>query len=159
MRSREAIANKIIEELSSWPVTERVWLRGSLSDGKIDEYSDIDIGLLGKRIRDREICDQVVSFMDSQFAVEFYDWAKSLLPEKCVITFFLKDLPIHWNIDFEIAVPVENRTLSRDDVEYDELEHDLKIWVLASKYLIRGTDEHKDQINRFVMRVLTNFLY
>lgn len=149
---RRALAEAAIACLSADPDLGETCLRGSLVDGPADDYSDIDIGLNPTTIADTDAVERAVSRFESHFDVEFHDWATSLLPEKAVVTFYLRDVPLFWNIDLEIVVPADLRTATRDSVVLDPVFHALKVWPLALKYSLREDEAHRADVTRFVGR-------
>jgi len=153
MTSRREIAQRIVNEIAESPCIKRAWLRGSLAEGSEDEYSDIDIGVEGCGGGSREVAGEIIGYMNRSFDVLFYDWAGSLLPADCVITFFVANLPLHWHIDFGMAVPENRRTLQPTDIEYVFPEHYLKLWVIYSKHLMRKSAGHREEIAKFASRV------
>ncbi len=152
MTERLEIANRILARLAVDGELGVPFLRGSLADGRVDEYSDIDIGLRPATLSDTAAVESIVEIMYDQHAVEFHDWARSLLPGAAVVTFFLSDVPVFWNVDFEIVVPESLRTATRQSVPHDATAHDLKIWPLALKYAMRQAEDHRPEVTRFVAR-------
>ena len=103
-------------------------------------------------LSDIDAVERVVSVMYSHYTIEFHDWARSLLPEAAVVTFFLADTPVCWNVDFEIVVPEGLRRGTREAVANDATAHNLKIWAIALKYCLRRADDHKQEVTRFISR-------
>jgi predicted nucleotidyltransferase len=151
---REEIAAEVMERLSIQLPGAAVSLRGSLASGNVDEYSDIDIGVEDTTRTDQVAAASVIQCMHDSCDVVFYDWAKSLLPNECVITFFLGNLPLHWNIDIEITVPRSNRLLSSEAITYKQPDHLLKLWVIVGKHLVRNSIGHREEIDGLCRKIL-----
>ncbi len=115
--------------------------------------SDIDIGIRNRHLTNRELAEAVVSVMEHSYRILFYDWAKSLLPEECVISFFVVDLPIFWSIDFEIIVDSEKRVLSPDTVTNSKTGHFLKLWIATAKHHARHHENATQEIERLYRKM------
>jgi hypothetical protein len=149
---RRTLADAAVACLTADADLGETCLRGSLVDGPADDYSDIDIGLNPTTITDADAVERAVSRFESRFDVEFHDWATSLLPDRAVVTFYLRDVPLFWNIDLEIVVPADLRRATRDSVVLDPVFHALKVWPLALKYSLREDEAQRADVTRFVTR-------
>ena len=127
-----------------------VFFRGSLAEGVVDPYSDIDIGIDVSGSDNAAFTQTIIHRMQAHFDLHFYDWATSLLPDSYVLTFFIKHTPAFWNIDFDCTATPHVATLHRDDVRatLNKTAHTLKAWVHMAKYYIRQQDGIEDQIRR-----------
>ena len=150
--TQSQVAEAVLASLTTESSFGQPFLRGSLVGGDLDEYADIDIGLRPTALTDTATVARVVDIMYSHHEVEFHDWARSLLPEAAVVSFFLRDVPIFWNVDLEVVVPEHFRTATRENVPHDPTAHDLKIWPIALKYSLRESVLHMDDVTRFVSR-------
>jgi hypothetical protein len=152
MLQQSRIAQDIFVSLKTVPCLGEPFLRGSLLGTEADELSDIDIGLRPVELTDIAAVERIVDMMYARHEIEFHDWARSLLPGAAVVSFFLRDVPIFWNVDFEVIVPASQRLAIRETVPHDQTAHDLKIWPLALKYSLRETDAQWPDVTRFVCR-------
>ena len=125
-----------------------VFLRGSLAEGTVDRYSDIDIGIDVSGSDNARFTGTIIERMQTHFDLHFHDWATSLLPDQYILTFFVKDVPIYWNIDFDCTATPHAGTLQRDEVRatMNMISHALKPWIHMTKYLIRGREGIEDRI-------------
>lgn len=152
---RMATAQQILALFRSDARVRSVYLRGSLSQARVDEYSDIDIGIDVSGFDNAAYCQTIISTMSRAFALHFHDWACSLMPHSYVLTFYIKGLPIFWNVDFECIATPHHATLTRRSVERDSVSGFLKVWVLNAKYLLRKTPGIENQIMDFGRRALS----
>jgi predicted nucleotidyltransferase len=116
----------------------KVELYGSLANGGFDRFADIDVRVDVTGSDNAASIWKAVELFKGHFDVHFHDWAGSLLPDEFVVSFYLKDLPIYWNIDQKCP------TLTRAQLDNDEVAHRLKPWAITCKYLMRGCvgDKH-----------------
>lgn len=150
--TREGFARGLIRGLQRQGIGESVHLRGSLARGQGDAMSDIDIGVRDEQSSDQHLAALVIAHLEQCQEVLFYDWATSLLPDTCVLTFFLKDLPLFWHVDVELLVNPGMRVLSRNQVTNHPRDHGLKLWILAAKQVARNTETAGDQVDRLYGR-------
>lgn len=150
--TQSQVAETIFASLATDPRLGEPFLRGSLVDSDADDLADIDIGLRPPELTDIAAVERVIDIMYARHAVEFHDWARSLLPGAAVVSFFLRDIPIFWTVDFEIVVAESRRLAIRETVPHDHTAHDLKIWSIALKYSLRESEAHWLDMVRFVSR-------
>ncbi|MFC1601410.1 hypothetical protein ACFL34_03585 [Candidatus Sumerlaeota bacterium] len=153
MDKRLELAEKIIELFKALPEVVEVFPRGTLATRKLDEFSDIDIGIDVSGHDNAAFAKTVAGHMAAAFDFHFCDWATSLMPGSYVQTFFLKGLPLFWNVDFEITATPHYPTLTRDAVERDPVAGFLKVWPLNTKYVLRETPNIDEQIKEYYRRV------
>ena len=55
-------------------------------------------------------------------------------------------------MDFEITVPEDLRTATRESVPHNATAHALKLWSIALKYTLRESEPHRAEVTRFVSR-------
>lgn len=149
---RDEWAARVIQVLEREPEVNTCFPRGSYATRTMDEYSDIDLGVDVSGYDNGRFALRLPEVLGRHFALEFHDWAPSLLPSAYVQTFYLRDLPVFWSIDIEcVASP---HVPSVKDVAVDEADHLLKLWVLNAKYLLRGRPESPESIRKFAARVM-----
>ena len=129
-------------------------LRGSLTEGRADRFSDIDIGIDVSGGDNAAFALAIPERMHRHFDLHFHDWAGSLMPEQYVISFFVKGQPLFWNIDIDCTAAPHNGRLQRNDIDEHPIAHRLKVWPMACKYLLRGADGAEAQIRRHAGNVL-----
>ena len=144
------VAHKVIDLFKDLEEVQEVFLRGSLAGGTIDRYSDIDIGIDVSGYDNARFTQTIIDRMSQTFDLHFYDWATSLLPDSYVLTFFIKDLPVFWNVDFDCTATPHAGTLQRDTMRnaLNMVTHTLKAWVHMNKYYIRGQEGIEDRIRQ-----------
>ena len=153
MDKRLEIAADVTRVFSGLPEVAEVALRGSLANQTADEYSDIDIGIDVSGHSNAAFAKSVAEHMEAAFDLHFSDWATSLLPSEYVQSFFIKGLPVFWNVDVQVTADPHHATLTGEDVERDPLAGFLKVWAANTKYLLRGTDGIEDNVRQYYFRV------
>ena len=134
---RLAVAQQILDIFRNDHCVKGASLRGSLLDGCVDAYSDIDIRVDVSGCDNAAYCQTVIETMERHFDLHFHDWRRSLMPQSYVLAFFIKGLPIFWNIDLECSADPHHPTLTRDAVTRDVTASLLKLWALNAKYILR----------------------
>ncbi|MEN2467794.1 nucleotidyltransferase domain-containing protein [Ornithinibacillus sp. JPR2-1] len=145
-------ANELIAFFRKHPSVQRTFLRGSLSKGNHDEYSDIDIGIDVSGSDNGEFAKELPSLIQSNFNILFYDWSPSLLPNEYVISFVQKDFPVFWLIDIQVMATPHIPSLI--EVPVNKYHHLLKLWILNLKYFLRGNEEAEFNIVKLAKRTL-----
>ncbi|MDY7011132.1 MAG: hypothetical protein SVV80_10330 [Planctomycetota bacterium] len=151
---RRTTAQKILAIFRDDARVKRAFLRGSLLDGCVDAYSDIDIGIDVSGHDNAAYCQTIIETMSRSFDLHFYDWACSLMPQSYVLTFYIKGLPIFWNVDFECTATPHHGTLTRQAIERDTVAGLFKVWALNAKYILRRVPGIEQQILDFGKRAL-----
>lgn len=132
---REKLIEELLNVFAKFPEVNSVTLRGSTLSGKTDRFSDIDL-LVKSTFSDIEtFAARMLQRIDHHFKIEFFDWATSLMPEQYVVTFYLKNTSIFWNIDVQLISDSFNKPSSK--LINNPMHHLLKIWILNLKYLQR----------------------
>lgn len=152
--TREHLARELIRGLQRQGIGESVHLRGSLARGQGDAMSDIDIGIRDDQRSDQTMAALVIGHLKRSYDVLFYDWATNLLPDACVLTFVLKDLPLFWQVDIELMVNPGKRVLTRNRVEHNWRDHLLKLWIMTAKHVARGTAGADEEVDRLYRRAV-----
>jgi predicted nucleotidyltransferase len=148
---RIVLANQIIEVLEKEEHVQSVYLRGSLSHGKTDEYSDIDIGIDVSGYDNGQYALNLFGVLNEHFSIIFNDWAPSLLPDQYVQSFFFKDTSPFWFVDIECNATPHVRSVT--NIHNDRVGHHLKLWILNAKYYLRGMSQEYS-IYQFGKKVL-----
>lgn len=148
---RIVLANQIIEVLEKEKHVQSVYLRGSLSQGKADEFSDIDIGIDVSNYDNGQYALNLFGVLNKHFSIIFNDWASSLLPDQYVQTFFIKDTSPFWLVDIECNASPHVRSVT--NIQNDRVGHHLKLWILNAKYYLRGASQ-ENSIYKFGKKVL-----
>lgn len=132
---REELIQELLNFFGKFPKVNSVTLRGSIVSGKTDRFSDIDL-LIERAFSDIEtFAALILQRIDNHFEIEFFDWATSLMPNEYVVTFYLKNTSIFWNIDVQLI----SDSLYKPSSKFinNPLHHLLKLWILNLKYLQR----------------------
>ena len=145
-------ANELIAFLRNQPRVQRTFLRGSLSIGNGDEFSDIDIGIDVSGSDNGEFAKELPSLLKSNFNILFYDWSPSLIPKEYVISFVYKGFPVFWIIDIQVMATPHISSLI--EVTANKYHHLLKLWILNLKYYLRGNEEAQFNILKLAKRTL-----
>lgn len=151
---RQAVAQRVLALFREDIRVKNAFLRGSLRDGHVDAYSDIDVGIDVSGHDNAAYCQTIIETMSQSFDLHFYDWACSLMPQSYVLTFYIKDLPIFWNVDFECVATPHHATLTRQVVARDRVAGLFKVWALNAKYILRGVPRIEQQVLDFGKRAL-----
>ena len=148
------LAINIVESLKNMGVVSDVGIKGSLANGATDRFSDIDIHLSSDSVVDRYLIEEVSDLIEAQFDLLFSDWARSFLPELRIKSYYLKNLPIFWNIDIEFRVAEEQKTITKEEIIYHPQEHYLKLWCLTLKHIHRRIENAGNMARGLHKRVL-----
>lgn len=152
--SRNGLANKIVPMLSGVDIVTEAGIRGSVIRQDADRYSDIDLFVFSDIANDRDLVDRISRKIGSYYDVLFCDWAKSLLPQTRVISYYIENLPIYWNIDIEYKVPDGQLTITKDEIIYQMSEHYLKLWCLTLKHIHRNNKLYLEEAPSLFGRVM-----
>ncbi len=140
------IAEEIVKLLHASGQFDTVSLDGSLTLESWDELSDIDIVVEGKIRSPFENVMMALDVIGNCKKIIFYDWAGSLLPEKHVISIYLKEMPVFWNVDISCYRDPKFRAINREELPQDYAEHLLKLWICNIKHEIRK-DQERNKID------------
>lgn len=151
---RLATAHQILAIVRSDTRVRKAFLRGSLVDGHVDAYSDIDVGIDVSGYDNAAYCQVIIETMSRSFDLHFYDWRGSLMPQSYVLAFYIKGLPIFWNVDVECTATPHHGTLTRHGVKRDTVASFLKLWAMNAKYLLRNAPGIEQQVKDFAKRAL-----
>lgn len=132
---REELIQELLNFFGKFPKVNSVTLRGSIVSGKTDRFSDIDLLIEGAFSDIETFAALILQRIDNHFEIEFFDWATSLMPNEYVVTFYLKNTSIFWNIDVQLI----SDSLYKPSSKFinNPLHHLLKLWILNLKYLQR----------------------
>ncbi|NOR45654.1 MAG: hypothetical protein GQ534_08730 [Candidatus Delongbacteria bacterium] len=130
-------AFKIIELLKTTDI-KQIKLVGSLSENNFDEYSDIDIELNDNKQSPVENINIALNSISKKYDILFSDWAKSLLPDKYVLSVFLKQKNIFRFIDLTCFKDANFSDTTRDQLPQDKIYHIFKLWICNAKQEIRN---------------------
>ena len=134
MKTREEIINRLMYFFYEIPEVKAVVLRGSITTNETDRFSDIDIAVDVSGLDNGAFAIDVMPLLQNEFNIEFFDWATSLLPKEYVVSLYLRDSSIFWNIDIQFIAKPHYESLT--SVNNNAIHHFLKL--LNLKYLQRG---------------------
>ena len=129
----------MIQELLNFfgklPEVNSVTLRGSILSGKTDRFSDIDLLIEGSFSDIEKFTILTLQRIENYLEMEFFDWATSLMPNEYIVTFYLKNTSIFWNIDVQFI----SNSLDKSSSKFinNPTHHLIKLWILNLKYLQR----------------------
>ena len=141
MNNQKKIAEEIIQLLNASGKIDSVSLDGSLTLDSWDEISDIDIVVEEKGRSPFENVMMALDEIRNQKKIIFYDWARSLLPEKYLISIYLKGMPVFWFVDIACYRDPRYGDITRDEIPQNYAEHLLKLWICNIKHEIRKNRE------------------
>ena len=148
LANRSHIASRVAEVLRLIGGASEVYFRGSLPSGSLDMFSDIDIAVAFPSLDAATASREVIDAMESACTIEFADWAPTLLPRTPLVSFFLADVPIHWNVDVQIDLPSEQCNLTAEMIHNDPAAHLLKLWAIALKHVARQDPRAPDEVRK-----------
>lgn len=141
--NQRELADLIIHLLHSSEINE-IRLVGSLSENNFDNFSDIDILLKDTKRSPVENINLALKTIQSNLDVIFSDWAKSLLPEKYVLSIFLKQENIFWYIDLSCYRDKNFQDTCRESLPQDKIYHMFKLWICNAKQEVRKREERNN---------------
>ena len=132
---RKELVHELVDFFGNMPEVNNVRLRGSIVSGKTDRFSDIDLLVEGSFSAVETFAALILRRMDNHFKVEFFDWATSLMPNEYVVSFYLKNVSIFWNVDVQLTSDSSRKSSSK--FMNNPTHHLIKLWILNLKYLQR----------------------
>lgn len=139
MEARLALFEEIRALYLACEEVVNVELYGSLAGEGFDRFADIDVCVELADGDSAAFMWKAIELFEGKFPTHFHDWAGSLLPDEYVVSFYLKDAPIYWNIDLKCTAAPDGMVLARADLDNDDVAHRLKPWAITCKYLMRGS--------------------
>ena len=138
------IANEIITYLQTIPEVNGCTVYGSLSNGKFDKLSDIDIQVDVSGSDNSIFVTKLPELIQKQFPVVYFDYAPSLIPEQYIVSIAVDEENPFCIVDLKCAATPHIMTLQKNDFMLDKFVHTLKLWTANCKHLLRGKDCIKD---------------
>ncbi len=132
---RKELIQELLNFLGKLPEVNSFTLRGSIVSGNTDRFSDIDLLIEGSFSDIETFATLTLQRIDNLFEMEFFDWATSLMPNEYIVTFYLKNTSIFWNIDVQFISNSLNKSSSK--FINNPIHHLIKLWILNLKYLQR----------------------
>ncbi len=147
MDKRIEMANQVMDLFRAQPEVKEVTLRGSLTEGTPDEYSDIDINVDVSGHDNGQYVHRLLKLMYESFDPHFHDFNCSLAPTWYIMNFYPRGVPIFWQIDIVLIAEPHCPSISQADLKamQDPVAHILKLWVVYLKHLIRGDEGIEEQ--------------
>lgn len=154
---REQIAKIVMDLFNKHPYVASLYIRGSIANSSADEFSDIDIGIDVSGHDNSQFALYVEQTMTLHFDLHFSSWAATLMPFTYVLNFYLKEIPLFWCVDIEVAATPHCANLFSDNLKsWRPCANFLKTLMLQTKYLIRDPMKKKDNIFALLCQV-SNF--
>ena len=135
---QQTIASMVIDALKPSGDFQSVELIGSVANSTQDALSDIDILIADDSRPPWENVELASTVLEKSMGVLLRDWARSLIPEKYLISHFIPGLPILWWIDLGCLPSREYGDILRSDIAQDRNGHLAKLLVMNAKHYIRG---------------------
>jgi len=133
-------ATEIMRFLDTLPQVKSCDLYGSLSGGKADKYSDIDIKVDVSGIDSGAFMKTLPELVAKNFPVIWHDFAPSLAPLQYVVSIAIDENNPFCVVDFKCTATPHIETIQKSDLENDIFFHLIKLWVANCKHYIRGAD-------------------
>jgi len=149
---RIELTNQLIPILKSHDKVKDVYLKGSIANGQMDEYSNIDIVVDVSGYDNGKFAQKLPEIIKNHFPLLFYDWAPSLLPESYVQSFFLSGTSPFAFVDIECKASPHIHSVTQ--VTNDYLGHNIKLWIQIAKYHLRDSPHSTEQIYKLANKVL-----
>lgn len=120
---QQAVARMLVEALKSSGDFQTIRLIGSVAEGTYDSLSDIDILVSDNRRPPWENVELASAIVEGAMGLLLRDWARSLIPEKYLISHFIPNHPLLWWIDLGCLPSPEYEDISRGAITQDWNEH------------------------------------
>lgn len=153
MDKRIEIANRVMDLFRAQPEVKEVTLRGSLADGRADEYSDIDITVDVSGHDNGRYVYKAIALMQENLDLHFFDINCSEVPEYYVLNFYPRGVPVFWQVDIVCHAEPHCPSVSQAELRaiQDPVAHLLKAWVCCFKHLVRDPERDETEIRRWLM--------
>ena len=141
-------AEEIIEAIRDIPEVNRCTVYGSLTNGKSDELSDIDIEIDVSGIDNGQFMLRLVDLLKDKLNIFYFDYAPSLIPNDYIVSialdesnpFLIADLKCIADPHFSTVTKQQARELN------NKYSHTLKLWTANLKHYARGKECREDLV-------------
>lgn len=139
IESKYTLANKVIKAIEKCDIVTKVNLRGSIANGNVDRYSDIDLDV---HILNSDVISasrQVLDSIKTEFELLIDDWALSFMPKVFVHTLYLDETELFNFVDIEYNF---DNVPKYEGITNNRLSHEIKLLVLNIKRINRNDGRH-----------------
>ena len=137
---RELVA-LVLRALAKTSQFAEVKVVGSISSGRHDGISDIDILICEKSRAPWGNVTLASKILGDALGVTLRDWAGSLIPKKYLISHFLPGYPIFWWVDLGSMSDGVHDDISRNEIPQEKDAHLAKLLIMNAKHFLRGDVE------------------
>jgi predicted nucleotidyltransferase len=99
VRRREELALSVKDILAEDERVLEVTPIGSLVNGEVDQYSDIDFAVQVSTVSDRDFAEELPQVLEPVGPLLVEGWGLGFLPETFIRTLYFKDYPLFWHVD------------------------------------------------------------
>lgn len=112
---------------------------GSLTDGRADRYSDIDLRVELRGISDRAFAEMVPELLRSIGPFVIEAWGPTALPDRFIRCLYFADFPLFWHVDVwcESDLHVDGLDL-KSAFHWPQM---FRVWVDELKKVLRGAQD------------------
>jgi predicted nucleotidyltransferase len=146
---RSELAEHIVAILQQASHVSRVQQYGSLTTGRSDRYSDIDLAVHVQGISDRAFALALPSLLQPIGPCLVDGWGVGFLPDTYIRTFYFNDFPAFWHVDIGC--------LSDQHIDGSDIKNSyhwpqiFKMWIAVVRDMLRGVDR-VDELTTHVAR-------
>ena len=145
-------AQEIMEILNELPMVISCELYGSLSTGKADELSDIDIFIDVSGYDNGKFMLEVVDLLKNKLNIIYSDYAPSLIPNSYIVSIAIDENNPFKIADLNCIAAPHCETVTKSMIENNLLSHTVKVWTANLKHFVRG-ENCQDDIMRMARRL------
>jgi predicted nucleotidyltransferase len=146
------IGNEICNYLKTIKEIKCCKIYGSIKNGNIDKYSDIDIEIDTSGYDNSVFITKIPDIINKKYPIIYYDYARSLMPKDYIVSLAISEENPFLIIDIKCAANPHRDTKKENDFVNNELTHLIKLFVANYKHYIRGNDSGKD-ISRMYKKI------
>ena len=153
MDKRIQMAHRVMDLFRVQPEVKEVALRGSLTEGIPDRYSDIDICVDVSGSDNGRYVYRVIDLMRENLDLHFFDINCSEVPKYYVLNFYPRGVPVFWQVDVVCQAEPHCPSVSQAELRaiQDPVAHLLKAWVCCFKHLVRDPERDETEIRRWLI--------
>ncbi|MDE7295022.1 MAG: nucleotidyltransferase domain-containing protein [Oscillospiraceae bacterium] len=133
-------AREIMGILNELPMVRSCELCGSLSTGRADELSDIDILVDVSGYDNGRFMLEVTELLKVKLNIVYSDYAPSLMPDNYIVSIAIDANDPFLIADLDCIAEPHCETVTKSMIENDLLCHTIKVWTADLKHFVRGAD-------------------
>ena len=139
-------AEELMEILGKIPEVNSCTVYGSLTNGKSDELSDIDIEIDVSGCDNGQFMLRLVDLLKDKLNIFYYDYAPSLIPDDYIVSIALDENNPFLIADLKCIADPHFTTVTKQQAKdlNNKFAHTLKLWTANLKHFARGKDCRDD---------------